>query len=59
MNCYEGHTESEAAALARRHLKDEPMTREQALALRGARLIGEVPPDTGPTGPGESESGEI
>lgn len=44
------HTKTEAVALALRHLAGQPMTREQALALRGARAIGEAPADTAPRG---------
>jgi Arc/MetJ family transcription regulator len=44
------HTKTEAVALALRHLAGQPMTREQALALRGATAIGDVPADTGPRG---------
>jgi len=36
--------------LALRHLAGQPMTREQALAMRGANAIGELPADTGPRG---------
>jgi Arc/MetJ family transcription regulator len=39
------HTKTEAVALALRHLAGLPMSREEALALRGARAMGEVPPD--------------
>jgi len=50
MDRYGVHTKTEAVALALRHLAGQPMTREQALALRGARAIDEVPADIGPTG---------
>jgi Arc/MetJ family transcription regulator len=50
MDRYGVHTKTEAVALALRHLAGQPMTREQALALRGARVIDEVPADIGPTG---------
>ena len=43
-------TKTEAVDLALRHLAGQPMTREQALAMRGAHAIGEVPADTGPRG---------
>lgn len=46
------HTKTEAVALALRHLAGQPMTREQALTLRGAGIIGEVPPDLTPRGAG-------
>jgi Arc/MetJ family transcription regulator len=42
------HTKTEAVALALRHLAGQPMTRQQALALHGARLIGDVPADVAP-----------
>ena len=44
------HTKTEAVALALRHLAGQPLTREQALALRGARAIGEAPADVAPRG---------
>ena len=33
------HTKTEAVDLALRHLAGQPMTREEALAMRGARAI--------------------
>jgi Arc/MetJ family transcription regulator len=42
------HTKTEAVDLALRHLAGQPMTRAEALAMRGARAIDEVPEDTGP-----------
>ena len=50
MDRYGVHTKTDAVALALRHLAGQPMTREQALALRGARAIDEVPADIGPLG---------
>jgi Arc/MetJ family transcription regulator len=47
---YGVHTKTEAVDLALRHLAGQPMTREQALEMRGARAIGEVPADAGPHG---------
>ena len=44
------HTKTAAVALALRHLAGQPMTREQALTLRGARAIGEIPADVAPRG---------
>lgn len=41
------HTKTEAVDLALRHLAGQPMSREEALAMRGAHAIGEVP-DIGP-----------
>ncbi|HLN17235.1 MAG TPA: type II toxin-antitoxin system VapB family antitoxin [Acidimicrobiales bacterium] len=48
MDRYGVHTKTEAVDLALRHLAGQPMTREEALAMRGARAIGEVPADAGP-----------
>lgn len=50
MDRYGVHTKTEAVELALRHLAGQPMTREQALAMRGAHAIGEVPADAGPRG---------
>ncbi|MDQ2636912.1 MAG: type II toxin-antitoxin system VapB family antitoxin, partial [Actinomycetota bacterium] len=47
---YGVHTKTEAVDLALRHLAGQPMTREQALAMRGARAMGDVPADAGPRG---------
>lgn len=41
-------TKTEAVDLALRHLAGRPMTTEEVLATRGARLILEIPPDQGP-----------
>jgi len=41
-------TKTEAVELALRHLAGQPMTREEALAMRGAHAIGEIPADTRP-----------
>lgn len=43
------HTKTEAVDLALRHLAGQPMGREEALAMRGAGAIGEVPEDVAPT----------
>jgi Arc/MetJ family transcription regulator len=43
------HTKTEAVDLALRHLAGQPMTREEALAMRGARAIDDVPGDIAPT----------
>lgn len=45
---YGVHTKTEAVDLALRHLAGQPMTREEALAMRGAHAISEVPADTEP-----------
>lgn len=41
-------TKTEAVDLALRHLAGQPMTRDEALAMRGAHAIAEVPADVGP-----------
>ena len=43
MDRYGIHTKTEAVDLALRHLAGQPMTREEALAMEGARAIGEIP----------------
>jgi Arc/MetJ family transcription regulator len=48
MDRYGVHTKTEAVDLALRHLAGQPMTSEEALAMRGARAIDEVPGDTPP-----------
>lgn len=42
------HTKTEAVDLALRHLAGQPMTREEALAMRGSHAIGEIPTDNVP-----------
>jgi Arc/MetJ family transcription regulator len=42
------HTKTEAVDLALRHLAGQPMSREEALAMRGAHAIGEIPEDAAP-----------
>jgi Arc/MetJ family transcription regulator len=42
------HTKTEAVDLALRHLAGQPMSREEALAMRGAHAIGEIPEDAEP-----------
>jgi hypothetical protein len=42
-------TKTAAVELALRHLAGQPMTREEALAMRGAHAIGEIPPDEAPS----------
>lgn len=41
-------TKTEAVDLALRHVAGQPMTRDEALAMRGAHAIGEIPADTRP-----------
>ena len=48
MERYGLRTKTEAVDLALRHLAGQPMTRAEALAMRGAHAIGEIPEDTGP-----------
>ncbi len=50
MDRYGVHTKTEAVALALRHLAGQPMTRDQALAMRGGRSMGSVPDDASPRG---------
>lgn len=49
-NRYGVHTKTQAVDLALRHLAGQPMTRDEALAMRGAHAMDDVPPDTGPRG---------
>jgi Arc/MetJ family transcription regulator len=49
MDRYGVRTKTEAVDLALRHLAGQPMTREEALAMRGANAIGETPSDVAPT----------
>jgi Arc/MetJ family transcription regulator len=48
MERYGVRTKTAAVDLALRHLAGQPMTREEALAMRGARAIDELPPDVSP-----------
>jgi len=48
MDRYGVRTKTEAVDLALRHLAGQPMTREDALAMRGAHAIEAVPADTRP-----------
>lgn len=48
MDRYRVSTKTEAVALALRHLAGQPMTRDEALAMRGTNSIRRVPPDRGP-----------
>ena len=50
MNRYGLRTKTEAVELALRHLAGQPMTRQEALAMRGAHAIDEPPADTAPRG---------
>ena len=48
MNRYRLRTKTEAVDMALRHLAGLPMSREEALAMRGARAIDDVPVDEAP-----------
>ncbi len=50
MDRYGVRTKTEAVDLALRHLAGQPMTRDEALAMRGARAIVKIPADKGPRG---------
>lgn len=41
-------TKTEAVDLALRHLAGQPMTRAEALAMRGSHAIDDLPGDSGP-----------
>jgi Arc/MetJ family transcription regulator len=51
MDRYGVRTKTEAVELALRHLAGQPMTREEALSMRGTGAIGEIPADTPPLNP--------
>jgi Arc/MetJ family transcription regulator len=50
MDRYGLRTKTEAVELALRHLAGQPMSREEALSMRGAHAIDEIPADTRPRG---------
>lgn len=50
MDRYGVRTKTEAVDLALRHLAGQPMTRAEALAMRGAHAIAEPPADGPPRG---------
>ena len=50
MDRYGVHTKTEAVDLALRHLAGQPMSRDEALSMRGAHAIGAVPDDSSPRG---------
>jgi Arc/MetJ family transcription regulator len=50
MDRYGLRTKTEAVELALRHLAGQPMTRDEAVAMRGAHAIGDLPGDTAPRG---------
>lgn len=49
MDRYGLRTKTEAVDLALRHLAGQPMTRAEALAMRGAHAIAQVPAETAPS----------
>ncbi|PZS38868.1 MAG: toxin-antitoxin system protein [Pseudonocardiales bacterium] len=50
MERYGIRTKTEAVELALRHLAGQPMTREEALRMRGAHAMDEPPADVAPRG---------
>lgn len=48
MNRYGLTTKTAAVDIALRHLAGQPLTREQALAMRGANAIADLPADEPP-----------
>ena len=50
MDRYGVRTKTEAVGLALRHLAGQPMTRDEALSMRGAHAITELPSDAAPRG---------
>jgi Arc/MetJ family transcription regulator len=48
MERYGLRTKTEAVDLALRHLAGQPMTREEALSMRGAHAIGDLSDDVAP-----------
>ena len=51
MNRYGIRTKTEAVDIALRHLAGQPMTRDEALQMRGAHAIDVLPVDIGPGTP--------
>lgn len=52
MDRYRLRTKTEAVELALRHLAGQPMSREEALAMRGARAVDSPPGDLAPRAAG-------
>ena len=48
MNRYGIRTKTEAVDIALRHLAGQPMSRDEALQMRGAHAIDVLPDDVGP-----------
>jgi Arc/MetJ family transcription regulator len=51
MNRYGIRTKTEAVDVALRHLAGQPMTKDEALQMRGAHAIDLLPADDGPDNP--------
>jgi Arc/MetJ family transcription regulator len=50
MDRFRLRTKTDAVDLALRHLAGQPMTREEAMAMEGARAMGSPPDDSPPRG---------
>jgi Arc/MetJ family transcription regulator len=50
MTRYAVRAKTQAVDLALRHLAGQPMSRDEALAMRGARALERVPEDRAPRG---------
>jgi len=50
MDRYSVSTKTEVVDMALRHLAGQPMTKEEAMAMRGAHTMGSVPADATPRG---------
>ena len=48
MNRFGVHTKTAAVDLALRHLAGQPMSRDEALSMRGSGAIGTIPADVAP-----------
>lgn len=48
MDRFSVNTKTEAVDLALRHLAGQPMSREEALAMRGAQALDALPAESGP-----------
>lgn len=55
MDRYNLKTKTEAVDLALRSLADKPMTREEMLAMRGAKLVSETPKNGWPDQPDDPD----
>ena len=50
MDRFAVHTKTDAVDLALRHLAGQPLTRDEALAMRGTKSIDQIPDDVAPAG---------